>query len=181
MLRYKTIESLIDLKIKEGSQVLHPCKPSLNSAFNCCYVLRDGASVKTNIGFFLGISKFCLFFEVELFAFPDIHLRTTCLALVLVLRHVGSMRVAVLAGCFISTAVIRKYFFPAVDFQTFSSGMSEAQINNSIIFFCFYVEFSAARRSCRAAPFPASLAASRPLLGHSRRAHSAGTISACSG
>lgn len=58
MLRYKTIESLIDLKIKEGSQVLHPCKPSLNSAFNCCYVLRDGASVKTNIGLFLEISKF---------------------------------------------------------------------------------------------------------------------------
>lgn len=58
MLRYKTIESLIDLKIKEGSQVSHSCKPSLNSAFYGCYVLRDGASVKTNIGLFLEISKF---------------------------------------------------------------------------------------------------------------------------
>ena len=100
MLRYKTIESLIDLKIKEGSQVLHPCKPSLNSAFNCCYVLRDGASVKTNIWLFLETSKFCLLFEVELFAFPDIYLRTTGLALVLVLRHVCGVRVAVLIGLF---------------------------------------------------------------------------------
>lgn len=47
-----------------------PDKPSLNSAFNCCYVLRDGATSRQIYGFFLEYQNFVYFLKSNFLPFP---------------------------------------------------------------------------------------------------------------